>query len=341
MLAELVQRDRDGVSDISLDLSNRVTLEVHTASYRTTRGYTIVAALLDELAFWPTDDSAEPDREVINAIRPGMINIPGSMLLCASSPYARRGALFDAHRKHFGQDSNVLVWQAGTRTMNPSVPQAIIDNAYEDDPASASAEYGAQFRSDVESYISRDAIETCVSVDVRERPPLPNISYCAFVDPSGGRADSMTLVIAHHNGNLSVIDAIREVSPPFSPESAVSEFAQLLNSYRVTLIQGDRYGGEWPVEQFRKHGISYEAAPKPKSDLYRDLLPLVNSRLVDLLDHPKLVNQLASLERRTARGGRDSIDHAPGAHDDIANAVGGVVGAIASGVGSYNIAALA
>ena len=86
MLAQLIQRDRDGVSDISLDLSNRVTLEVHTASYRTTRGYTIVAALLDELAFWPTDDSSEPDREVINAIRPGMINVPGSMLLCASSP---------------------------------------------------------------------------------------------------------------------------------------------------------------------------------------------------------------------------------------------------------------
>jgi hypothetical protein len=118
-----------------------------------------------------------------------MINIPGSMLLCASSPYARRGALFDTHRKHFGQDSDVLVWQAGTRTMNPSVPQAIIDKAYEDDPASAAAEYGAQFRSDVESYISRDAIAACISVDVRERPPLPAIAYRAFVDPS---ADART-----------------------------------------------------------------------------------------------------------------------------------------------------
>jgi len=192
-----------------------------------------------------------------------------------------------------------------------------------------------------ESYISRDAIEACVSVDVRERPPLPNISYRAFVDPSGGRSDGMTLAIAHREGKLTVIDAVREITPPFSPESAVGELAQLLRRYRVTRIQGDRYGGEWPVEQFRKHGIAYEAAAKPKSDLYRDLLPLVNSRLLDLPDHPKLVNQLASLERRTARGGRDSIDHAPGAHDDIANAVGGVVGVIASAVGSYNIAALA
>jgi hypothetical protein len=186
----------------------------------------------------------------------------------------------------------------------------------------------------VESYISRDAIAACVSVDVRERPPLPNIAYRAFVDPSGGRSDSMTLAIGHRDGNISVIDAIREVRPPFSPESAVGEFAQLLKTYRVNRIQGDRYGGEWPVEQFRKHGIAYEAAPKPKSDLYRELLPLVNSKLVDLVDHPKLTNQLTSLERRTARGGRDSIDHAPGAHDDIANAVSGVVGAVASGRGS-------
>ena len=71
-------------------------------------------------------------------------------------------------------------------------------------------------------------------------------------------------------------------------------------------------------------GITYEPAAKPKSDLYRDLLPAINSRRIDLLDHPRLVNQLVSLERRTARGGRDSIDHAPGAHDDIANVVAGV-----------------
>jgi hypothetical protein len=47
------------------------------------------------------------------------------------------------------------------------------------------------------------------------------------------------------------------------------------------------------------------------------------ARAVDLLDHDKAVLQLVGLERRTARGGRDSIDHAPGAHDDIANAIAG------------------
>src|SRR5258707_950432 len=89
-------------------------------------------------------------------------------------------------------------------------------------------------------------------------------------------------------------------------------------------ISRDRYAGEWPKERFRDHGISYEPAQKPKSDLYRDLLPAINSRKIDLLDHPRLLTQLVGLERRTARGGRDSIDHAPGAHDDLANAVAGL-----------------
>ena len=66
--------------------------------------------MLDELAFWPTDEgSSEPDVEVINAVRPGMATIPGAMLLCASSPYARKGALFDAHRRHHGKDGDPVL----------------------------------------------------------------------------------------------------------------------------------------------------------------------------------------------------------------------------------------
>ena len=72
-----------------------------------------------------------------------MASIPGAMLLCASSPYARRGALWRAYAKHFGKPSSVLVWQADTRTMNPTILQEIIDEAMEADPASAAAEYGA------------------------------------------------------------------------------------------------------------------------------------------------------------------------------------------------------
>ena len=120
-----------------MSLRNRIVIEVHTASFRSTRGYAICCGLLDEMAFWPTsEDSSEPDVEVINAIRPGMATIPGAMLLCASSPYSRRGALYTAWRAHFAKDGDpVLVWRAPTREMNPTVPQRVIDEAMEADPA--------------------------------------------------------------------------------------------------------------------------------------------------------------------------------------------------------------
>jgi hypothetical protein len=121
-----------------------------------------------------------------------------------------------------------------------------------------------------------------------------------------------------------VVDALREISPPFSPEIIVNEYAKVLKSYHLSKVTGDRYAGAWPVEQFQKFGIRFEQAAKPKSELYVDLLSLLNSRRIELLDHPKLVAQLCGLERRTARSGRDSIDHAPGGHDDLANAVAGL-----------------
>ena len=46
--------------------------------------------------------------------------------------------------------------------------------------------------------------------------------------------------------------------------------------------------------------------------------------------HDRSVAQICGLERRTGRSGRDSIDHAPNGHDDIANAVAGAAAATRS-----------
>ena len=321
MLRKLVEAERlEGI-----DLSNRITIEVHTCSFRTVRGYTILAALCDEMAFWLGEDSSNPDAEVIAALRPAMATVPNAMMLCASSPYARKGVLWDAYHRYFGQDGPILVWNAPTRTMNPTVSQAFIEAEMEKDPASATAEYLAEFRTDIEAYVSREALEAVVEWGVSERGPLDGKRYAAFVDPSGGSADSMTLAIGHAEGEVAVLDLISEIRPPFSPEGVVSEFADVLKRYKITKVTGDRYAGEWPREQFRKHGIKYEPSKDPKGTIYLNLLPLVNSGKVRLLGSQRLVSQLIGLERNTARGGRDSIDHARGAHDDVANAVAGAL----------------
>jgi hypothetical protein len=309
----------------SFHLNNSVSIEVATASYKSVRGYAICAALLDEMAFFPVGDSAEPDTEILNAIRPGMAQFPNSLLLCASSPYAKRGELFDAFRRYFGRDGNILVWHAATRTMNPSVPQRIIDEAIERDAASANAEYLAQFRDDVSAYVTREAVVSCINRGILERLPIDGNRYIAFVDPSGGSKDSMTLAIAHSENGLARLDLMRERRAPFSPESVVEDFCRDLKRYGIRKVRGDRYAGEWPREQFKKRGIDYELSEKSKSDIYRDVLPSVNSGNVELLDSERLISQFMSLERRTGRGGKDSIDHPPQGHDDLCNAVAGVL----------------
>jgi hypothetical protein len=323
LLAGLIERE----TRESIDLTNGITVEILTADFRTIRSRTVVAAALDEEGYWPVDEGlANPDVEIVNAIRPSMATIPGAMLLKASSPYARRGDLYDDYKRYYGQDdASVLVWKADTKSMNPTVPDSFLAKEYERDPAHAAAEYGADFRTDVERLVPREVVEACIVQGRFELPPVAGIEYCAFVDPSGGSADSMTLAITHREGDNVIVDAVRESRPPFSPERVVSEHAVLLKSYRIGKVVGDHYAGLWPRERYEQHGITYMPSTKTKSDLYRDLLPLVNGGRIALLDHPKSINQLCALERKTARGGKDSIDHPPTQHDDVINAIAGAV----------------
>lgn len=329
MLGQMVT----GRTKESITLANRIVIEVHTASFRSVRGYTLVAVIADEIAFWMSDEAgANPDVEIINGLRPGLATT-GGLLLAISSPYARRGVLWNAHRRHFGVDDDpVLVWQAPTDVMNPRVDRQVIADAYAEDEASAAAEYGAAFRRDVETFISRETVQACVVPGRIELPPTLAHRHVAFTDAAGGSGqDSFTLAIAHAERGAGegaaprvVVDALREVKPPFSPDDVVRDFVALLRRYGIASVHGDRYAGDWVAERFRRYGIDYQPSAQTKSDLYRDLLPVLNSGQVELLDAPRLLAQLTALERRVARGGRESIDHPPRGHDDVANALAGV-----------------
>jgi hypothetical protein len=320
VLARLVIRQ----SSEAFELSNRVCIEIHTASFRSIRGYTIAAALLDEVAFWHSDGSAQPDYEIIAALRPALATIPGALLLGASSPYAKRGELWTAYRRYHGKDgADVLTWKASTSEMNATVSEATIRQAYERDPERAKAEYGAEFRSDLETFLLREVVDLAVRAGPLELPFDKAHKYFGFVDPAGGGADEYTIAIGHKENDDTVIDLLR--GRRGIPAEITAGYAALLKSYRIRKIVGDRYAGSWPGDEFKKHDIEYSPSEKSKSGLYLDLLPSLNSGRVELPPDDRLVNQLIGLERRTARGGRDSIDHAPGGHDDRANVIAGLV----------------
>jgi hypothetical protein len=325
MLAKLVKK----VTGDSVELKNGLAIEITTNDQRRARGRTVVAAIFDEVAHWRSEETANPDEAIYQAVKPAMITMmPGAMLIGISSPYARKGLLWRKYQANYGKPGSVLVVKAPTWKMNLTLSRdsTLIADAYDADPAWASAEYGAEFRTDVETLFTLETVQACVEDGIRERPPVIGHRYFAFADPSGGSVDSMTLGIAHKEGSVAVLDCLREVRPPFSPESVVGEFVVLMQRYGVQLVCGDRYGGQWVQSAFLKAGVQYLAADRSKSEIFLDIVPQVNSRQVRLLDNERLVNQLVSLERRVGRGtGRDIIDHPPGGHDDIANAAAGAI----------------
>jgi hypothetical protein len=322
-----------------LALCNDVDIVISTNSYRAVRGRSVLVSIFDEVAFWQDERSSRPDVETYNAVKPSLATLPNSMIVAISSGYKKSGLLWTKYKAHYGQsDDDILVVKAPSLTLNPTLDQTIIDKALEDDPAAARSEWLGEFRDDVSSFIDPEVVEACVVRGRRELPRVGGVSYFGFVDPSGGSSDSMTLAIAHRENERVVLDCLRERKPPFSPDEVTREFSETLKSYGVVTTIGDKYGGLWPAERFQHYGIRYEPCAKPKSDLYRDLLPSLNANRVELLDNPRLVNQLAGLERRTVRGGRDSIDHQPNAHDDLGNALAGVVDlALGSGAGLASI----
>jgi len=295
----------------TLELSNKITVEVRPANFKTLRGPTYVAIVADEAAFWFTStDFSNPDVEILAAVRPGLMTSRGPLAI-VSSAYAQAGVVYDGWR---------------SRDLNPSLSEAEILRELERDPVRNRAEYLSEFRADVEGFIPRAAVEACVG-DYRELEPRPGVLYCCFLDAASGSdgGDSYAIVIAHKDGDLVVIDAVREVIPPFSPAAVVTDVAvPLCWAYHVDKVWGDNYAGGYAKEPFHKAGIFYELWPQHKSELYRDpMLPLINSKRITLPRIDRMINQACTLERSVKRSGRDEITHPTHGHDDVINAVAG------------------
>jgi len=152
--------------------------------------------------------------------------------------------------------------------------------------------------------------------------PVPERTYHAFVDMSGGSSDDAVLCIGHKDDGRAVIDILAKQAgePPFNPRSAVELFVGILRKYRCATVTGDNYAGQTFKQDFESLNVSYRSCPDTKTQLYELLEPALNAGEVELPEIAKLQEQLLTLVIRGAR-----IDHQPGDHDDWANAVAGLV----------------
>jgi hypothetical protein len=320
----------------AIELSNGIDIEIQAANWRHVRGATCVACCLDECAFLRNEaDSANRDEDLITALRPSLVTSGGPMLLI-SSPGTDQGVVYAIHKQHYGPqgDPLILVCQADSKSLNPKLDQARIDREFSLDPESAQSEWAGQFRVPISIYLSRALVERAVKpgqqdwLPQQHYPDRQPIHYVAFADmASGDGKDSATLAIGHRQYSDSpiIIDAVREIRPPFNSDDAVRQFAEVLRLYRCGTVVGDQYAKGWCRTSFARHGIDYNETAPIKSDIYLHCVPLFTADKVLLPDNPRLVSQLCGLRRKIGQGGRETVDHLRNGHDDIANSVCGLL----------------
>lgn len=322
----------------SIELRNGNRIEILAGDYKTIRGYTLLAAVVDEVAFFGMEESfsARSDTELMRAIKPALATT-GGKLIAIGSPYGKRGWAYNTCKRFKGKsDPNNLIWNCPSRTMNRTLPQSVVDQALQEDYAAAKAEYLGEFRDDVAVFLPKKLIESVVVKDRVELLPRDH-HYFAFVDVSGGRIDGSALAISHLGGedkaiidavfhlddDKAIIDAVFHWPSPHDPYKVIACMAEECRRFAIKKVTGDNYAGEFVARAFQGSGIAYEKSKLPKSQLYLELLPRFSSSKLQLLDNKLLIDQLANLERRTRPGGKDTIDHPHGGHDDLCNAVAG------------------
>src|SRR5438105_6419433 len=86
-------------------LNNGVDIKVSANSFKNVRGVPILLAILDECAFYNSDEAgAGSDTELYTAIEPGLSSLEpaGSRIIGISTPYKKSGLLYSKYTDHFG-----------------------------------------------------------------------------------------------------------------------------------------------------------------------------------------------------------------------------------------------
>ena len=225
----VLRQEIENITKTSIRLRGGILLSTRAGSYRTTRGRTLLAAIIDEVAFLRDESSAIPDVETYRALLPALATT-GGMLVGISTPYRRIGLLYQKHRDYFGiDDADVLVVAGTSAQFNPLLDTTIIERARVSDPEAARGEWDAIFRSDLVSFLDDALIEHAIDTErPLELPPRPGLAYQAFVDASSGviGGDHYVVAIGHKEAdNLCVVDVVRGIEPPFDPRVATEHLA--------------------------------------------------------------------------------------------------------------------
>ncbi len=335
--APLLANEVDDTLRSEIKLRNGFSIISFPCRAAATRGWSIPAAVLDEVAFFRLEGAAESDVEIQASVRRGMLAFPSPRLVKISTPYLKSGLLHDDFRASFGQDDpHRLVWRAPSLLMNPTIRASALDRVLALDPSRFAREYLAEFSEDLDAFLPADWVDAAVAVGRRELEPVDDVAYTAAIDASGGGADAFTLRIGHaeqrDDSTVVVQDLLRgwkRRGGELHLEGVVAEIARIVKPYRVRRLLSDKYAAGWVRQAVERAGLVYVVAPI-KSEAYLAAEPLFAAGRIEILDHEQQRRELVTLERRLRPGGRTVVDHPRNLHDDYANVLALVAAELAA-----------
>ena len=172
---EIAEQDK-----YSFKLKNGVEIAIVTGSPTSSRGFSVIAAIVDEIAMFGLSEESKvrSDTELVRALRPSLATT-GGRLLCVGTPYAAMGYAYQTWKRNYGNnEGNVLVWNAPATYHESHTSQQVVDNALAEDAIAAAVEYCIRpglFREDIDTFISREVVENLVIKGRSELPPIYNV----------------------------------------------------------------------------------------------------------------------------------------------------------------------
>jgi hypothetical protein len=160
---------------------------------------------------------------------------------------------------------------------------------------------------------------------VARQPTSARLRSPGSVEGSRAYLSASDEVLAKDSPDSRIVqDYLKGFSKPRSGivdlEGVVAEIVTILRGFGCDSVLADRYAANWVVQAFARHGIAVTQAPA-KSGCYAEIEPVIAQGHLVLLDHPTQTRELSLLECRARPGGKPSIDHPRGGHDDFANAL--------------------
>jgi len=316
-----------------IEFRNGSSLDIIVNDERLVRGRSAIAVLGSECCHWKTDEgAASNDAEVVSAAESSMAMTPDhGLLMLGSSVFRKKGYMYRQYRKLFGKEhADSLCWFATSQTMNPLLPQRVIDKALARDSEKARAEFLNVWREDSSDLLPLDIIEAATDVGIVERPPQRGVHYVAYADMATGTGkDSAALAVCHVETDAArsvLVDLVRERKPRFVMADVIADWSEVLGEYGIGEVWSDGYAFGICADEWSRHGIRNSKSPNDTGENYIKLLPLLTSKRGHLSDDPTTRKQLAGLVR-VVRSGHETVEHAStaSAHDDVAAAVAGAL----------------